>query len=105
MFNYLIKGKDGQGESLGNYSPTTISIKQAKGQRTDHITLKDTGDFYSSYRLSLNGLVTANTQKEDTDLAVEFGKDILTLSDEGQDVMIQDFLLEDVQNFIRKEIC
>ena len=42
-------GEDGDGVSLGNYSPITIKIKKRKGQPTDRITLKDTGAFYDSY--------------------------------------------------------
>ena len=41
-------GEDGKGLSLGDYSPVTIQIKRAKGQPTDRITLKDTGEFYKS---------------------------------------------------------
>lgn len=99
------KGEDGQGISLGEYTPFTIEIKKAKGQRTDHITLRDTGTFYKSYKLTLGGLVTADAQKEDTNLVTEFGADILVLSDKGQDVMIKSFVREDLQNVVRKEIC
>ena len=31
-------GEDGDGVSLGDYSPVTIKIKRAKGQPTDRIT-------------------------------------------------------------------
>lgn len=99
------KGEDGQGNTLGTYAPSTIVIKQGKGQKTSNITLRDTGEYYSSYKLSIKGLVTADTQKPDQDLAVEFGEDIKTLSDKGMDVMIDDFLLEDTQDFVREQIC
>jgi len=99
------KGEDGEGFSLGDYTPFTIEIKKSKNQRFDHITLKDTGDFYKSYKLSSKGLITADPQKDDTNLVDEFGADILTLSDEGQDIMIELFLRDDLQAFLRKEIC
>lgn len=98
------QGEDGQGFSLGDYAPFTIEIKKSKNQRFDHITLKDTGDFYRSYKLSAKGLITADPQKDDTNLVREFGADILTLSDEGMDVQIENYLLEDVQDFVRKEV-
>ena len=44
-------GEDGNGLSLGEYSPITVKIKQSKGQPTDRITLKDTGAFYNSYEI------------------------------------------------------
>ena len=99
------KGEDGQGISLGEYTPFTIEIKKAKGQRTDHITLRDKGTFHKSYKLTIDGLVTADAQKEDTNLVTEFGADILVLSDKGQDVMIKSFVREDLQNLLRKQIC
>lgn len=36
---------------LPDYSPFTIEIKRKKGQRYDHVTLKDTGKFYASFRV------------------------------------------------------
>ena len=98
------KGEDGQGLTLGDYTPFTIELKKSKGQKTSNITLKDTGDFYKSYKLGINGLITADAQKDDTNLVTEFGADILVLSDKGQDVMIKLFVLEDTQNFIRSEL-
>ena len=45
------EGIDSQGRSLGEYTPYTIEIKKSKGQRVDHITLKDTGAFYASFKV------------------------------------------------------
>lgn len=39
-------GQNIKEESLGEYTPISKWIKQQKGQRTDHITLRDTGDFH-----------------------------------------------------------
>lgn len=51
------KGVDSKGFSMGEYSPATIygtknfEGKIAKGQRYDHVTLKDTGAFYDSMKI------------------------------------------------------
>jgi hypothetical protein len=45
------KGIDGTGQSLGEYAAVTIEIKKEKGQRFDHITLRDEGDFHSAFRM------------------------------------------------------
>ena len=45
----LFAGKDKQGkEIIPEYTPTTISIKKEKGQPTDRVTLKDTGEWHRS---------------------------------------------------------
>lgn len=36
----------------GNYAPETIARKDKLGQRTDHITLSDTGEFYESMKIT-----------------------------------------------------
>lgn len=47
------KGQDGYGKSLGQYKPSTIKKKKAKGQRYDHITLRDTGAFHRALEVVL----------------------------------------------------
>jgi len=39
-------GQNVKEESLGEYTPTSKWMKQQKGQKTDHITLRDTEDFH-----------------------------------------------------------
>lgn len=78
-------GEDGNGLSLGDYSPITVQIKRAKGQPTDRITLKDTGKFYDSYEIEpFEGgfIIDADGRKKDTDLLVRYGDDILLPNDE-----------------------
>ena len=77
-------GEDGNGVSLGDYSPVTIAIKKRKGQPTDRITLKDTGEFYKSYFIvAYTGgfVVDADDLKDDgtstTRLFNQYGDDVL----------------------------
>ena len=83
------QGVGSDGNSIGKYSNYTINIKKEKGQPTDRVTLKDTGEFYKSFRVrwiaSGNGMIqiTANTMKEDTDLLVAWGKEILGLNEDS----------------------
>ena len=84
------EGIDSKGIQLGEYTNYTKSLKQAKGERTDHITLKDTGAFYSSFRVSLVGnsiKITADAQKEDTNLFKEYGIDIVGLTEDSMSVV------------------
>jgi len=54
------KGETGEGIILktdksinDSYSPVTMDIKSYLGQRTENVTLKDTGDFYESFKVVL----------------------------------------------------
>ena len=73
-------GVDSQGNRLGDYSGFTKNIKASKGQRIDHITLKDTGEFYKSFKVTPNKKgfrITANPNKDDSNLFDDFGVDIV----------------------------
>lgn len=80
------QGVDSKGVSLGKYSPFTVQIKLNKGQRIDHITLKDTGEFYESFdiRPFLKGfIINAQGQKDDDNLFEIYGEEILGLTNEN----------------------
>ncbi len=89
------KGEDGKGVSLGEYSPFTIQIKVEKGQRVDHITLLDKGEFYESVRvfaLSKGFRVEADGDKGEGDnLFDDFGQDITLVSEENL-IILSDFI-------------
>ena len=52
----LMLGKDKKGnEILPEYTPFTIEIKKEKGQPTDRVTLKDTGEWHKSLFMKIEG--------------------------------------------------
>ena len=64
------------------YSPYTILLKDQKGQPTDRVTLKDTGDFYNSIQVDVKTDsydIIATDYKYDK-LANKYGKTILGLN-------------------------
>jgi hypothetical protein len=72
------------------YAAKTILIKEAKGQPTDRVTLKDTGAFYESFKIIINEMdfeISANTMKDGTDL-MDYGE-ILGLTDESLQLLIE----------------
>jgi hypothetical protein len=88
-------GEDSTGRTLesigGGYSPFTIEEKKRKGQPTDRVTLKDTGDFYLSFSvIPFKGgfEITANPIKDDTNLFEEWGKEILGLNQVNLQIII-----------------
>lgn len=104
------KGEDSFGKKLvgknivkdGKYSPLTVSIKRAKGQPTNRVTLFDTGDFYASFNITpYKGgfVIDADEQKDETNLFDEFGLGILGLNQTNLQIIIEYFkneLLEKV---------
>jgi len=79
--------------TASGYSPFTIEEKKKKGQRTDHITLLDKGIFYKTFRVDVkNGeaIITANPNRGDTDLFKEWGEDIVGLTDESIQIVIDE---------------
>lgn len=89
------QGIDSEGKSLsdigGGYSPRTIEIKQEEGQPTDRVTLKDTGEFYRSFRVTfIDGdlLIHANPYKGDVNLYREWGLNIVGLTQDNLDLVI-----------------
>lgn len=84
------KGVDIFGNDLGDYANTTKQYKQITGQRYDHITLNDTGDFYKSFRFDNQKTafkISADTIKNGDDLQNMF-PNIIGLTDESKEEVI-----------------
>ena len=107
------KGEDGLGNPLGEYADSTKFFKEiiagqlGRSTRSDHITLKDTGEFYESVRIKLTSKgieIVAETKKDNNDLIDKFGKEILFINDENLDDFIRPNLLDDLRKDIRKAL-
>lgn len=103
------RGIDSKGESLGEYSTYTKLIKEEKGQITDHITLRDTGEFYNSFKFVLTSNYdfgfSYNSFKgaEEKDLLKIFGEDIIGLTEENLSLLVS-MAREKIKLIIRKKI-
>lgn len=105
------EGVDSEGKSLGQYAPITVSFFKPKAAlegrdgRTDHITLKDTGEFYRSFntRVEKDGIViVADAIKEDTDLTQIYPA-LLGLTNESLNSLIPD-IREAAASVLRSKI-
>jgi len=104
LFN---KGIDSEGVRLDDkrgfgYANVTKEIKSKKGQPTDRITLKDTGEFYQSFRVDVKtGVITidAQAQKDDTNLLAEWGVDILGLTEQSIN-RLKPLIIENYKQYI-----
>lgn len=100
------QGVDSRGVSLGDYTAYTKSLKQQKGEIYDHITLKDTGEFYNSFRIIFTGdalQIVANPIKDDTNLFKEFGIDIVGLTEDSMSVVITK-ALQLIKPYIKQQL-
>ena len=107
LFN---KGEDGLGRSLGEYSDSTkqfkntIAAQLGRDSRSDHITLRDFGDFHSSIKVALTSKgieIKSKPQKEKTNLIDQFGEAILFVNEENLNEFIRPHLLDDLRKDIR----
>lgn len=76
------------------YSPYTIEIKEQKGQPTNRVTLRDEGDFESSFFLQVNDRqfeIKAGDFKTE-DLIKKYGRQILGLTDENISELIWSYI-------------
>lgn len=101
-------GQDSNGELIGGggYSPITIWIKEKKGQRVDHITLRDTGDFYNSMTVEVSSgefIIDADADKGGGhNLFDMYGIDILGLNEDNKErlreLLVREFVFEIKKN-------
>ena len=106
LFN---KGVDSKNRALGVYTPFTINSKNERGVPVPsdfHITLFDTGQFYSTFVI-IPGKdffeIDAKPIREDSNLFEDFGEDILGLNDENLQILI-DFFKETVVLRVKEQL-
>lgn len=95
------KGIDGRGESIGGgigYAPKTIDYKIAKGQPTDRITLRDTGDFHAGMFVDEGKMEVSSTDEKTEKLTNDWGKEILELTKENRAEITDEYLTPSVTN-------
>lgn len=88
------------------YSPVTIEIKEAKGQPTNRVTLRDEGDFESSFFLEVGTKqfeIKASDWKTE-ELIKKYGRRILGLTDENIAILIWQYIYPDLMNEAKKQI-
>jgi len=66
------------------YRPLTVRLKRAKGQPTNRVTLRDTGDFHGSFyvRFERNKFIVLASDVKTQKLVKKYGHEIFGLTDE-----------------------
>ena len=91
------QGEDSEGKKLasigGGYAPSTVRIKRIKRQPTNRVTLKDTGDFYSSFDVKVESnadfTIEADTTKGSYDLTERYGDNLVGLQKENVESVME----------------
>lgn len=75
------------------YAEITKIIKAAKGQPTDRVTLKDTGDFYAGINVDVSTDSYNLTSSDDkvVKLVTKYGPKIFGLTDKSKSTYIREF--------------
>lgn len=101
------KGIDALGDSLGEYSEISVEIF---GKRDGHITLEDTGDFYNSFRVTVQKdgfTINANSikqgEKGTVDLTTRFGDEIIGLTKENI-AIVSDLIMINIIKYVKKHL-
>jgi len=88
------------------YAPYTILIKDQKGQPTDRVTLKDTGEFYDSISVDVNSKsyeLVASDDKTD-DLQNIDGNRILGLTKENKGEYLNYTFIPELRDRITRKL-
>lgn len=86
------------------YSPVTIEIKRIKGQPYDRVTLRDEGDFHSSFYIEADNQkfeIKASDDKTDF-LIKKYGRQILGLTRENLAELIWEYILPDLRTLTKQ---
>ena len=101
------EGIDSDDNSLGEYSLRTIAEKIEKGDRHDHVTLKDTGAFYDSFRIEVdkNGfnIIADDVAFYDRPLTEVYGLEILGLTKENT-AFLANFIEDKLALYVELEL-
>ena len=102
----LFQGIDSKGNDLGTYTQITIAIKRSKGQPTDRVTLKDTGDYYKSFDVKpyKGGFeIISDPIKEGFNLEDKYGSDLESLTEYSLEEL-KFFLIPLIREYVLNKI-
>ena len=100
-------GMDSEGQDLGVYSPTYELRRKRRGLRTDHVTLKYSGNFFASLRLVMKGdaiYIESKGVDYEKYIVQRYGEDIYDLNDQQRIKLIPqivDIVLVLLRNYLK----
>ena len=103
------RGIDRNGKALSDehpYRPMTIEFKMAKRQPYDRVTLRDEGDFHSSFKIDArhNDFEIYATDIKTLMLAEKYGSEIFGLTNENLNEFICEYLYPELREQLIKSL-
>lgn len=103
------QGIEGRGISIMSYQPytaRTMQIKQKKGQPYDRVTLRDTGEFYSSLHVEFDddGFYVTSTDDKAKYLLARYGKTIFRLTNQNFTELLRNYIIPELQQKLKEKI-
>lgn len=103
------EGIEGRGIEIMSYQPytaRTIKIKQKKGQPYDRVTLKDTGEFYSSLHVEFDdeGFYVTSTDDKAKYLLARYGKTIFRLTNENFSELLRNYIRPSLKEKLKERL-
>ena len=94
LYNQGVEGRGIKIMSYQPYRPSTIRKKLRKGQPTDRVTLRDTGEFHASLHVEFDegGFYVTSTDDKAKYLLERYGKTIFRLTDENLKILLNDYI-------------
>ena len=88
------------------YSPYTVTIKKEKGQPSNRVTLRDSGDFHESFYVNITDTYfeVLATDPKTGDLIKKYGKEILGLTEENISEILFNYIIPDLIEFRDKTL-
>lgn len=103
------QGIEGRGISIMSYQPytaRTMQIKQRKGQPYDRVTLRDTGEFYSSLHVEFDddGFYVTSTDDKAKYLLARYGKTIFRLTNQNFTELLRNYIRPELRQKLKEKI-
>ena len=100
----LNTGIAGDGRLIGTYSESYKQYKDAKGDESSFITLRDTGDWYSGMKVTKESkeIIVNSSDWKNSELKSREGESILELTEAEINVMVEFKIDPLIQNMLDK---
>lgn len=100
-------GIDASGKSIfPEYTPLSLKLKKEAGKRSSHVTLRDEGGFYDGMFVDIvnNGIIISSTDVKTSLLITKYGSDILGLTIDEQEKLINIIIEPKIQLLINNKL-